>query len=1194
MRPVKLELIGFKSFFNHTIIYFKDGINCIVGPNGCGKSNVVDAIRWVLGEQAPSKIRGKSMDSVIFNGTEKFAASGMAEVSFYFENDEKNLPPQYNSYNEICITRRIFRTGESEYLINKIPCRLTDIVELFLGTGFGTRAYSIIDQGTITNFATSSPEDRRLMVEEAAGITKYRNRKKVALSRLEQTENNLLRISDVIKEIDRQIAIIQKQAKKAERYKKLKEELNLIELKGARFELKDILTEEKNREDEINQLKNREAELNTQLAELESRHINISTELGEREKLINELNNRIISCESRMRLLENEKNYFEKEIEHLTLNNKDGTERIVKMRDRINELEKEIELKNLEKSEIENEISIHTVRISEQEKELKEILDKKSAIQSRYQDVQKELIEIMTEIARNTNRKNYIESSIQDVLKRIEGLKSERETLLSQQASLTKGIEEKNTEFDLKSRDMEESEVKFRTFTEKLNDMESQLLHSETTIMNIKENLTEIRSRYNSLVELERNLEGFDEGIKAILKAREEDTDERLTEGIMGLITEYIEVEPPYERAIESFLGEKLQSLIIKEPEVGIHALNLLKTSASGRTTFIPIKPKSHSSTSGTPSGEGVIGPAVNYIKCSPEFQEISNALFSDVVIVDNISNALTLWSNNGFNKTLLTPEGDIIEHSGIITGGKKDKSGGQFARKREIRELKPKIEEFERSLELEQQKHLTLKEEIIRLKGYLETLKEEIQSHRIRKVEIEKDISSIQEQLNRINDRLNVISFESERYENELKDNREELLNIEESIKGFEVRRDELKALELSIQKELNELSTEEKIQSERLTNFRIQSASDNEKLQSILNLINRISNEQKNLSYEIEIITNSISANNIKINQLKDEIKNKSSEFDNLIAELRAITEEKNLLLNDYNKFSEEILNIEGLLKDIQRQIFEIREKISTLTLRLKELQFKKENLVNFCSDKLNVNIADEITNGYIMNAEELTDKDKERIEELKNIIENFGEINLTAIAEYENLSKRREFLQNNYDDLKRAIENLKRAIARINRISKERFIETFNKINEKLTEVAPVLMSGGKASLRLMDENNLLEGGVDIIVNPRGKKLISIDMLSGGEKALVGLSLVFAIYKIKPAPFCVLDEVDAPLDEVNTGRFITLIKEFAKNSRFLVITHNKRTMEAANQIYGITMQEPGISKAVSLTLEQIFNEE
>lgn len=1194
MRPIKLELIGFKSFFNHTIIYFKDGINCIVGPNGCGKSNVVDAIRWVLGEQAPSKIRGKSMDSVIFNGTEKFAASGMAEVSFYFENDEKNLPPQYNSYNEICITRRIFRTGESEYLINKIPCRLTDIVELFLGTGFGTRAYSIIDQGTITNFATSSPEDRRLMVEEAAGITKYRNRKKVALSRLEQTENNLLRISDVMKEIDRQIAIIQKQAKKAEKYKKLKEELNSVELKGARFELKNVVNEEKNLEDEINQLKNTEIELNTQLAELESRHTTISTELGEKERKISELNNKVIACESRMRLLENEKNYFAKEIEHLTLNNKEGTERIVKMRDRISELEKEIENKNQEKAEIESEISIHSVRISEQEKELKEILNKKADIQSQLQNTQRELIEIMTEIARYSNRKNYIESTIQDNLKKIESLKSEDETLSSQLSTQEKIFEEKNLEFESRNRDIDDSEKKFSTFSDKLMDMESQLLHSETTIMNTKEKLTEIKSRYNSLVELEKNLEGFDEGIKAILKAREENADDRLTEGIMGLITEYIEVEPAYERAIESVLGEKLQSLIIKEPEVGIHALNLLKSKSSGRTTFIPVKPKSYAASSGMPSGEGVIGPAVDYIKCQPEFQEISNALFSDVVIVDNITNALNLWSNNGFNKTLVTPDGDIIEHSGIITGGKKEKGGGQFARKREIKELETKIKEFERSLEIEQQKHLTLKEEVIRLKGFLDTLKEEIQSHKIKKVEIEKDITSTQEQLNRIKERLNVISYEKERYSKELQENKEELSNIEESIKGFEIKRDELKALELSIQKALTELSTEEKIQNERLTNFKIQSASDNEKLQSVTNLINRILNEQKELNYEIDIITKSISSNNIKINQLKEDIKTRTSEFDSVIIEHKNISEEKNLILNDFNKCSEEILNIEGLLKDIQRQIFEMREKISTLTLRLKELQFKKENLINFCSDKLNVNIADEITNGSIMNAEELTDKDKERIEELKNIIENFGEINITAIAEFENLSKRREFLQNNYDDLKRAMENLKRAIARINRISKERFIETFNKINEKLAEVAPVLMSGGKASLRLMDENNLLEGGVDIIVNPRGKKLISIDMLSGGEKALVGLSLVFAIYKIKPSPFCVLDEVDAPLDEVNTGRFITLIKEFAKNSRFLVITHNKRTMEAGNQIYGITMQEPGISKAVSLTLDQIFNEE
>ncbi len=1194
MKPIKLELIGFKSFFNHTIVSFKDGINCIVGPNGCGKSNVVDAIRWVLGEQAPSKIRGKSMDSVIFAGTEKFASSGMAEVSFYFENDSKDLPSQYNSYNEICITRRIFRTGESEYLINKIPCRLTDIIELFLGTGFGTRAYSIIDQGTITSFAISSPEDRRLMVEEAAGITKYRSRKKVAISRLEQTENNLLRISDVIKEMDRQINAIQKQAKKAEKYKKLKEELNDIELKRVRQELKVIIEEESRINNEIEHLQNRDTELNTQLAQIESRHINISSEISEKERLINDLNNNIKATESRIHLLENEKNYYQKEIEHLNLNNSNGVDRITKIKNTIDELEKETEIKNNEKTEIEGELSIHSARISEQEGELKEIINKKSTIQLNLSNIQRELIDIMTDIARSSNRKSYIESTIQENNRKVESLKIEKENILNQISEKEQILNSKMKDAESTLKIIDDSEKKFSNLSEKLMDMESQLLQSETTILNTREKLTEAKSRYNSLSELEKNLEGFDEGIKTILKVREEKNDEQLSEGIMGLFTEYIEVEPSYERAFESFLGEKLQSLIISEPEIGIHALNLLKTTSSGRTTFIPIKPKSNPISTGMPQGNGVIGPALNYIRCKPEFQELSNAIFSDVVIVDNITNALNLWSNNGFNKTLITPDGDIIEHSGIITGGKKEKSGGYFARKREIKELKTLIEEFERSLEIEQQKHITLKEEVIRLKGFIQSLKEEIQNYRIQKVELDGDLSSLREQISRLKERLDVISFETERYGNELKESREELINIENTIKGFEVRRDELKALELSVQKELTELTTEEKIQNERLTNFKIQSASDSEKLRSITNLLNRIAGEQKELAYEIDIITRSISSNNIKIGEIKEEITIRDNESNRLIEEHKKLTEEKDKLLNDYNKSSEEMLNLEGLLKDLQKQIYENKEKISSLTLTLKDVQFKKENNINFCSDKLNIDILKEISDGSILSADEFSEEDKNRSLELKNIIENFGEINLTAITEFDKLSKRREFLQTNYDDLKHAMENLKRAITRINRISKERFIDTFNKINEKLQEVAPILMSGGKATLKLTDENNLLDGGVDIIVNPRGKKLLSIDMLSGGEKALVGLSLVFAIYKIKPSPLCVLDEVDAPLDEVNTGRFITLIKEMSKINQFLVITHNKRTMETANQIYGITMEEPGISKAIPLTIDQIFNEE
>lgn len=1193
MKPIKLEMIGFKSFFHHTIINFKDGITCIVGPNGCGKSNIVDAIRWVLGEQAPSRIRGKGMDSVIFSGSEKVAPSGMAEVSFYFENDEKNLSSQYNSYNEICITRRIFRTGESEYLINKIPCRLTDIVELFLGTGFGTRAYSIIDQNIITTFITSSAEQRRLIVEEAAGITKYRNRKKIATSRLEQTENNLLRISDVIKEIDRQLATIQKQAKKAERYKKLKEELNDIERRRARFELKNILLEERNISEEIDKLRDRENELSINLTEMESRHTNVSTSLMEKEEELNEFNNKILSIEGRIRLLENEKNYFAKEVEHINSTNQEGLNRITKIRSRLSDLEQELQQRQQERTDIENEIAIHSVRISEQEKELSLLTEKRTAIQANLSDIQRHLVETLTEIARLSNQKSYKEATIQENTRKLSNINLEKENMNSQLASYEEAMRNAQEELKKNTAAIETAMRRFATFSERLLDMESSLLHSESVILSKREKITESRSRYNSLVELEKNLEGFDEGIKSLLKARDEKSDEKLSNGIMGVITEFIDVEPAYEQAIESVLGEKLQSLIIKEPEVGLHALNLLKGSSSGRTTFIPLKPKSNSVSTGMPSGPGVIGPAINFIRSSPEAEDISNTLFSDVVIVDNITNAINLWSNNGFSKTLVTPEGDIIEYSGIIIGGKRGKSGGQLARKREIRELKGIIEEFERDLEIEQQRHQALKEEIIRQKGLTDSLKEEIQTLKIQKAELEKDIASYRDHIEKTEVRVETLSLEYERFEKTILETKEEILSIENSIKGLEIKRDELKTLESQTSQEIAQIITEEKIAGERLTNFKIQSAADNQRLNSITGLTNRIHTEQRQLNYEIEIITNSISAGNIKIKELKENIQNRTVELENLLARHREFTESKTDLLNDLNRYSEESTNIEHHLKEIQKEIYSTREVISSKTLLLKETEFKKENIMTYCKDKLNFNIEGDISWGSIQIAEEVGQEDIRRAEELRKIIESFGEINLTAISEFESLTKRREFLQKNYDDLKKAMDNLRKAIARINRISKERFIETFNQINEKLSEVTPILTSGGKASLKLTDENNLLEGGVDIIVNPKGKKILLIDMLSGGEKALIGLSLIFAIYKIKPSPFSVLDEVDAPLDEANTSRFITLIKEFAKQSRFMVITHNKRTMEAANHIYGITMQEPGISKAIPLTIDQIFNE-
>lgn len=1173
MRFKKLELIGFKSFANKTTIVFEGGVTAIVGPNGCGKSNISDAIRWVLGEQSAKSMRGSSMEDIIFNGSSSADALNLAEVSLTLTNEDKLLAIDYD---EVTITRRLHRSGDSEYLINKNVVRLRDINELLMGTGIGTDSYAIIEQGKMDVILNSKPDDRRAIFEEAAGITKYKSKKKEALRKLEQTEQNLLRINDIIQEVKRQISSVERQAKKAEAYKNEFEHLKTLELSVASREFLLFETKRRDNEQSLESLKEQEQQYAANVHACETKCTEKRQELnGFDEELKNQQTQEVIT-----------QGEIRRSQDRILLNR----ERIGELGERKESLQRQIEIAKRRADEFRAEydsLNAEYEQLSREEAEGQEFLnsveDSFRVIETFLNDalafeqtLKSKALDLANQNAHQQTSLAKLRGELSSYAHRIERLKeeeaavqAERETILQE---ISKAVSEtERTEAallrctNLKSETEQQREV-----------IEKEIHQSRESLEALSVERSAVQSRHEFLEDLKNRHEGFQGGVKALLA--EKSAGSANAEGMIGVLADLMKVESGYELAVEAALESYLQAVLFQASHHVLHAASYLRRERKGRAVLISLDYASNRNISGS------IGkPITQFISADAAIQELVQKLLAGVFLVEDLAEAMAFTRNHP-DVVCVTREGERLEGQ-ILMGGSLSESADLtlVGRESKLRDIQNKLRELDAAIESGQTRMKTGQAEQESLEGQLKTVSDDFLTLQLRLTNEKSRQRQKEEELAKISDRLGVFRMEFSNLDAE----RVSLVTAETELVGkVAVIESETKqageALLASEQSRTDKAKEKEDLLI-RLTETRSKQShcvAKREKIEKDRNWVleSKLNEENQALGFEKEIQEAGVK---------KETLEN----------ECGALEEESKTLTQTRDEILEKVQSIKGVrsqtadaLRELEAEKFEKEEFLKTSKDKLHSYEMEHAGL-RFEMDRLKERIlnayqTDLGVGGDTPAQEELNvEEAKQKIQELKDKLAKMGPVNLVAIQEHDEMKERYEFLTKQQADLVQAKDDLHKAIIKINKTTKELFIDTFQKVQKHFTEYYRLLFGGGSAELVLLDEGDVLESGIEIIARPPGKKTQTISLLSGGEKALTAVALLFALFKVNPSPFCILDELDAPLDESNVDRFCNVLRDFIGTSQFILITHNKRTMYLADAMYGITMAQTGISRVVSV---------
>jgi len=1184
MKIKSLEMTGFKSFVDRLHLSFPEGVTTIVGPNGCGKSNVVDAILWAIGERSAKHLRGKLMEDVIFGGTDGRKPLGMAEVSLTFSNEDGTAPQEYQEYSEITITRRLFRSGESEFLINRTPCRLRDIIDLFLDTGIGVNGYSIVEQGRVEHLINANPQDRRFLIEEAGGIAKYKERKRLALMKMDATQQNLLRIQDIISEVKRQIVTLERQVKRAEEYKAMRKEVREIELRFALQEYGELSEKGETARGYLKALRERETVISAQMAQREASVEGMRLRSLEEEERLRALQQELYDLNQRIQKNENEVEFFRREKDGLQRQEAQMLEEIGKglqswretrrERRRTEQLRKELEKESRENAEIVKEWE---VLYNEFRGTFLEVSDQLEAEKGR-------LIDTLTRLTSLRNRQSHLEERREDLQKRIRSHEKESEEVRAGLSRLGETLArvEKEREVNLSIQNtLQDEKEKWAGELEQLREV---FRARQSERFELEEKLRQDRSRYLSLKELQENYEGFEKGVKSLLLRKKEEQER--WDRIIGVVADILEPEPPYEIPLEAVLGQRLQYLMVADEGEAISAIEFLKKESLGRGSFIPagIRGKKHQELSSPLEIEEGPVSLIRFVKVKEGFSAIAEFLIGEVGVVDHLEKALDWMKKEGPFETLVTLEGEMVERTGVISGGSRDQGLGILERRREIRELEKKIEGGEDQCRQALEEEGRFHQEIFEREVRLENRKKEIQEKEIELLHQDRDLEGVKKETSQFLQRAELLRFEEEELRGEEKEIGEEMKAALDQMEREEAARKEKEEELQSLKKTVEEVREGTEELGGRITEKKVYLASIEEKQRGMEAQILNLSEHIRTLREQVIHRVKGIRASRAEKALLRERIDQKEKELEGLVESHRLKEEGLSHLREKVETLSNEWKEAEASSRYLRQEMEDVRQKSHEEEIRVSEVQLKLQHLQDSMRERYGATLSTSIG----MAPEEFSREEGEkRLAELKAGLEGFGEVNLLALEEYQELKRRHDFLTEQQNDLQQALDTLKKAIVRINRTTTKRFLETFHLVNEKFKEVFARLFKGGQASLILMDEQDPSTSGVDIVAQPPGKKLQNIDLLSGGEKALVATALLFGLFMIRPTPFCLLDEIDAPLDDANINRFIEMVREFSKTSQFILITHNKKTMEMANTLYGITMETPGVSKVVSVRL-------
>lgn len=1181
----RLELQGFKSFADKTVLDFGQGVTSVVGPNGSGKSNISDAIRWVMGETSIKSLRGSNMQDVIFAGTENRKQVNFAEVSLVLDNSSRVFPIEFD---EVVVTRRVMRSGESVYQINRANCRLRDIHELFMDTGLGRDGYSIIGQGNVSKILSTKAEDRRSFFEEAAGVSKYKHRKDEAERKLAGVVENLVRINDITTELERQLGPLENQSKKARKYIELYDEYKGLDISMSLIKLeKNDAETEKSRElygsinDEIEELRGKETDIERKRDNLyemskqkDEEHAAKNNELMENESLI--------AAETRdISVAEND------------IKNNDAMEERIK---------KEITESALKIDEIKEKIDAANAEISSKEEESKNIVSGFGKIQNENEEVFKRLSDTRKEIdeinATVIEKMNEVAAKKADM----SGTEALRRSFIERREAVNAEIRSSGENTGSTKAEIEKSREELAKTTEKLGAMQKRVAASEERKAELNENinkerteLSECQLAFNSkhskkrmLEDMENEYEGFYKSVRLVLKAPE-----LKRNMIFGTVSGLIEVSDEFVTAIEAALGGALQNIVVESEDDAKAAIEFLRRTKGGRATFLPISAVSGRNIEAEKELEkekGYMGIAAKLVKYDKKYDGIIKNLLGRVIVFDNLDNAVNFAKKSSYRYKVVTKQGDILNPGGSISGGSVNKASGILSRANEIKkleretaELNSKINDIKQRLASEEEELIGVERQlasytplareyendILILKNTLEHLESTLKDSGESEKSLAAELAEIEKQLSETGESVAELIGEIRKRENEIAEMTEKSAQLEESYAAVSAEKDE-KAKEL-MDETLRLRTVENEISN--LKNI-------------VADLTGEIENTKKSIEvkeHDIAELKNQSESFNATIEKKRTEIEELKAVSDNIKAEIEKIDAEKEGIVNG-------LKGIQTENKDLTDKMLLLQQELSKAENKLTKLEMEAESLINRLWNDYELTRTTAAEQALeIENVGEAS----ERAEELRRKIKNLGSVNVDSIEEYKSAKERYDFLSTQKTDLEKSQDNLNKVIASVQELMEEHFKKNFEEINKSFSNVFAELFGGGRGRLYLSEPDDVMESGIEIEVQLPGKGLQNINLYSGGEKSFIAIALLFAILEVKPTPFCILDEIDAALDDVNVSRFATYLKNYLAKTQFIVITHRRGTMEASNIMYGVTMQEKGVSKLLSLHIDDVTDE-
>ncbi|MHB8834682.1 MAG: chromosome segregation protein SMC [Candidatus Methylomirabilia bacterium] len=1183
----KLELHGFKTFFDRTEVHFKPGINAVVGPNGCGKSNIADAIRWVLGEQSPKQLRGEKMEDLIFSGSQTRHPLGMAEVSLTVELTGEELPVPYNVFSEICVTRRLYRSGESEYFINNAACRLRDIRELFLDTGLNPKAYAVISQGNIGSLVDAHPEDRRVLLEEAAGIAKFKERKAAALRKLDATEQNLVRLNDLTAEIKRQLGSLQRQARRTERFHELQGQHDALEVRILVHQHDTLLERVSSHADKIRSLDELQDSLKNESATLEAGLEAGSLESVQVEQSLGGLREEFYAHRSRLESLEQQLDTARGRLAGLQqslASDRTESERLaVLLAVHATDLTQVgQEVSGLQESlsaqeELRGATEARLAEAAHEARERKEALDEASG---RYRDGVRVESEAQRALARLEARAEAIDRELDRVAGELAALEAEDRVLATREEDLARLLSSERESF-------ERNAAKTTAAAGDLVQAREEAAVVESALSAARDELNASTARLASLSELERNLSGwpelFQEELSRILTHRD------LDGGLRGILADALQVPAEHEIALEAVLGERLKFLLVNAPEIGIEAARVLQEGTAVRGTFLPIAPRR---VGGEPAAAatGGLPRLIDVVTTPRDLRPLAEHLLRDVHLVGSLAAAIAIWREGAPGCTFVTPLGEVLWPDGSVTAGRLDPSRELLPLVRSIRETQAIATAAGAQTSELGERQGAVRERVITLDQQARTLEQEGRAIGQQIASLEKDLlfsrqkrgaqATQRERLTELSDRVGV---EREQVQLDLDRERSRRNDLAAARARHE---EELLTLEADFSAHL----LEERSLMEQLAALQVQLAAGSERAahlgtrrEHLVADSARATHRRAELAAAMEEALAAAAAAATAVDALAGDRAILAEERDRIEARLNE-AQDRHRQLTGRARETEERLRLMRARRE------EIQAELVTLQVRLAEEQVRREHFHAQVVELRGVGpeeVFDDDARSELQASPLAALEESHR--DLERQIKALGPVNLAALGDQQELQERLATQRRQQDDLDQAARDLRQAIARINATSREKFLETFEKVNEKFQEVFPQLLENGHALLRLAEGEDPLEAGVEILAQPAGKKLKHISLLSGGEQALTAIALLLAIFMVKPSPFCLLDEVDAPLDESNIMRFLKVLRRSVGNSQLVMVTHNKRTMEHANNLVGVTMSDPGVSRLISVQLRE-----